>query len=116
MSITFLDIFLLGLATFRLTRLLVYDKITAFIRNMFITEVEDIEENGDKAIYLLPKEGRIRGFFGELLSCYWCTGVWSSLLLYGLYVFWPVVAVPMIIILAISGIAAIIESIIQIWL
>ena len=116
MSISLLEIFLLGLAAFRLTRLMVYDKITAFVRNVFITEIEEIDENGEKAIYLLPKEGRMKGFFGELLSCYWCSGVWSSILLYALYVIWPIVAVHLIMILAISGIAALIETIIQIWL
>lgn len=116
MNMTFLEVFLLGFATFRLTRLLVFDKITAFIRNPFIREIEEMDENGEKVVYLVPRDGVIKRFFGELLSCYWCTGVWSSVCLYGLYVLWPTVAVPLIIILAVSGIAAIIESVIQIWL
>ncbi|WP_338472189.1 DUF1360 domain-containing protein [Niallia sp. XMNu-256] len=116
MDITFLELLLLGLASFRLTRLFVYDKITAFIRNVFIKEIEEKDENGEETVYLIPKDGVIKGFFGELLSCYWCTGVWSSLGLYGLYVSLPTIAVPVIIILAISAVAAIIETVIQNWL
>jgi len=116
MNITFLELIVLGLATFRFTRLLVFDKITAFIRNAFIMEIEDIDENGEKAIYLVAKSGMIRGFIGELLSCYWCTGIWSSIILYVLYVTAPVIAVPIIVVLAISGLGAIIETIIQRWL
>ncbi len=116
MNITFLEFILLGLASFRLTRLLVFDKITAFIRNIFIREVEEVDEKGEKAVYLIPKDGVVKGFFGELLSCYWCTGVWSSICLYAFFVLWPTFAVPVLIILAISGLAAIIETIIQNWL
>ena len=56
MNITFLEFTLLGLASFRLTRLMVFDKITGFIRNIFIKEIEEIDEKGEKAIYLIPKE------------------------------------------------------------
>jgi Protein of unknown function (DUF1360) len=116
MDITFLELLLFGLASFRFTRLMVYDKITAFIRNAFITEVEETDENGEKAIYLVPKNGVFKGFIGELLSCYWCTGIWSSIILYVLYATLPVIAVPIIVVFAISGIAAIIETLLQNWL
>ena len=116
MDLTFLELTLLGLASFRLTRLMVFDKITGFIRNAFMKEIEETDEKGEKAIYLVPKSGLIRGFIGELLSCYWCTGVWSSIILYLLYITVSVIAVPIIVILAISGIAAIIETLVQKWL
>jgi hypothetical protein len=116
MEITFLELMVFGLASFRLTRLLVYDKITAFLRDLFIKEIEEIDENGEKSIYLVPKDGWFREFFGELLSCYWCTGIWSSIALYTLYCLLPSIAVPLLFVLAISGIAAIIESILQIWI
>ena len=113
MDLTFLELTVLGLASFRLTRLMVFDKITGFIRNAFMKEIEETDEKGEKAIYLVPKSGIVRGFIGELLSCYWCTGVWSSIILYLLYVTVAVIAVPIIVILAISGIAAIIETLVQ---
>jgi hypothetical protein len=115
MSITMLDFLILALASFRLTRLLVFDKITEFIRAPFIEEVEQTNEQGETDIYLVPKGGRIRRFFGELLSCYWCTGIWSSIGLCLLYLFIPSIALPFILILAVAGVAAIIETIVQLW-
>ena len=66
MDLTLLELTVLGLASFRLTRLMVFDKITGFIRNSFIKEIEEIDEKGEKAIYLVPKSGLVRGFIGDL--------------------------------------------------
>ena len=116
MEITFLELIVFGLASFRLTRLFVYDKITSFIRSFFINEIEEVDKNGEKSIYLVPKDGWLRSFFGELLSCYWCTGIWASTTLYILYILLPAIAVPLLVVLAVSGIASIIETILQIWI
>ncbi|WP_026583736.1 DUF1360 domain-containing protein [Bacillus sp. J33] len=116
MDITPMELLILSLASFRLTRLIVYDKITEFIRRPFFEEVEEKGENGETEIYLVIKQGRIRGFFGELLSCYWCTGVWSAALLYASYLFLGEWAVPLLLILTVAGIASIIESLVQRWI
>lgn len=55
------DALLMALATFRITRLIVYDKIARWFRDLFLYE---------------------GGFFEtvqDLLSCPWCIGIWSSL-------------------------------------
>jgi hypothetical protein len=104
---------LLGLASFRLTRLIVYDKITEFLRAPFFEEVEEIGIKGEKEIFIVPKQKGIKKWLGELLSCYWCTGIWSSLFLLWLYFFYPMIAEPIIILLAVSALAAIIETIIS---
>lgn len=116
MNITFLELLILGLSSFRLTRLFVFDKITAFIRNFFIDEIEEMDEKGGKEIYLVPKKGIVKGFFGELLSCYWCTGVWSSIALCAFYLTFPTIAIPVLLVFAVSGLAAIIETIVQLWI
>lgn len=113
MDFSFLDLLVLGFACFRLTRLLVYDRITAFIRNIFMEEMEEIDESGQKEIYLVPKKGAIKGFFGELLSCYWCTGIWSAIAICVFYYFLPLYAVPVILVLAVAGIGSLIETVIQ---
>lgn len=113
MKFSFMEFFLLALASFRLTRLFVYDKITEFIRSPFFDEVEEKNENGQVEIYFVPKKRGIRRFLGELLSCYWCTGVWSSLFLLIIYFQIPKIAHFIIIILAIAGLAAIIETVVQ---
>ncbi|MDN3015054.1 DUF1360 domain-containing protein [Paenibacillus sp. BSR1-1] len=113
MKITFLNIFLLSLSCFRLTRLLVFDKITVFIRRPFFDEIKEENDNGEIEIYYLPKKKGIKKFFGELLSCYWCTGIWASAIIVTAYILFPIYSSPIILILAIAGLASFIEAIVQ---
>lgn len=112
MRISFLNFLILALASFRLTRLIVFDKITEFIREPFFDEIEEIED-GVKEVYYLPKKLGIKKFIGELLSCYWCTGIWAAAFLVGMAYLLPPLAVPLILILAVAGLAAVIETIVQ---
>lgn len=101
---------LLGLATFRLTRLLVYDKITQFIRAPFY-EIRE-EKNSDgivEPVMFVKKEG-LHSFIGELLSCHWCTGIWCALLLYFGITFCPSIFYPISYILGIAAIGGLIED------
>ncbi|MFE7063532.1 DUF1360 domain-containing protein [Sutcliffiella sp. NPDC057660] len=104
---------LLGLASFRLTRLIITDKITNFLRKPFIEEVEEVNGNGETETYVLIKGKGLRGFFGELLSCHWCTGMWVTAGLFFLFYLYPLAGKPMLVILAAAGLAGIIESIIN---
>ena len=56
----------LGLAVFRLTRLIVFDKIMEPFRRPFFTEIEEKDESGKAEIYLIPKEKGIHSWIGEL--------------------------------------------------
>ncbi|CAG9614743.1 Sporulation protein YjcA [Bacillus rhizoplanae] len=103
-------------AVFRLTHLLVYDKIASFIRAPFVDEIQITEEDGTVSTYMKIRETGIRKFFGELLSCYWCTGIWASALLLLCYEWIPKVAEPIILLLAVAGVAAIIETIVSRWM
>lgn len=113
---SWLMFFIFSCAVFRLTRLLVYDKITSFIRAPFFDEIQITEEDGTVSTYMKTKEAGLRKFFGELLSCYWCTGIWASALLLVCYKWIPKVAEPIILLLAVAGVAAIIETIVSRWL
>lgn len=113
MKITLLNLFILSLACFRLTRLLVFDKITEFIREPFFNEIKEENEDGEMEVYYLPKEKGIKKFIGELLSCYWCTGIWASAAIVGIALLYPVLSFPIILILAVAGFASILESIVQ---
>ena len=97
-----------GLASFRLTRLLVFDKITEGLRRPFFNEKEI---DGD--IYLLPYEKGVRGWIGKLLSCYWCTGIWASGGLLGGYFLWPEVFLALVCLLAIAAVGSIIETLLS---
>lgn len=55
---TWIYLTLFVFATFRLTRLIVFDKITAFIRKPFHKIVEDQDEQGNTVTYLeIKREG-----------------------------------------------------------
>ncbi|WP_415761303.1 DUF1360 domain-containing protein [Priestia megaterium] len=107
---TWIYLTLFVFATFRLTRLIVFDKITAFIRKPFHKIVEDQDEEGNRITYLEIKGKGLRRWIGELLSCYWCTGIWCAVGIYFSYVAVPDIAIPIITILAIAGCAGIVES------
>ena len=113
LDIDIFHFFLIGLASFRLTRLFVYDKITEFIRNPFLREITEIDESGQEIIYTVPEEKGIRRFMGELLSCHWCTGVWVSAFLVCFYLLYPSVAFVFILIFSISALGSGIETYIQ---
>lgn len=108
-----LDFILLSLASFRLTRLIVYDTITAFLRKPFFEEEQVIDEKGEAEIYIVPRKKGLRGFIGQLLNCYWCTGVWIAIFIVCLYYLIPYWSGPLIVLLAVAGLAAFLETIVQ---
>jgi len=77
-SVPWFDAVMMTFATFRITRLIVYDRITLWFRELF--------------------EGRTSGFLAvvsDLLQCPWCVGMWAALaVVYFYFVFdwaWSVV-------------------------
>jgi len=81
-EITLFDLLIITLASWRLTRLVVYDAITKFFREQFFDVVK--VEGG----YILekPKTGP-RRTLNELLSCPWCFGVWAAAMITFFYLF-----------------------------
>lgn len=116
MDINFFEFIILALACFRLTRLIVFDKITEFLRNPFFDEIEEENEDGLKEIYYTPKTTPVKKFIGTLLSCYWCTGIWVSAGVTAGYFLLPAYFLPIILVFAIAGLGAIIESLVQLWM
>lgn len=112
MELDIVKIFIIGLAAFRLTRLIVFDKITEFIRKPFFEEKIEIDKEGNEIIFYMVKEKGIKHFFGELLSCHWCTGLWVSIGLVMLDYYIPVVSYFLLMVLSVAGIGSIIETII----
>ncbi len=100
----------LAFAIFRFTRLLVYDEITSFIRKPFHEIKEVMDENGNTENHLYIKGTGLRYFAGALLSCHWCTGIWSAFILYGGFELWPGIFHPIVMILGLAGAAALIEE------
>lgn len=102
-----------GLAVFRLTRLIVFDKIMEPFRSPFFTEKEETDESGKVEIYLIPKEKGIMRWMGELISCYWCTGFWVSLFVTFLYMTHSMFGDVFIFILAVAAIGSLIEVLVS---
>ncbi|RNA69870.1 DUF1360 domain-containing protein [Alteribacter keqinensis] len=106
MEVTWLGLVLLSLAAFRLTHLVVYDRIMLRFRLLFL---EVTEEEGEE--YYVPKAGRVNRVIGELITCHWCTSVWASAVLVGGYYYLPTISSFVIILLAVAGVAALIEAV-----
>jgi hypothetical protein len=88
LAVTPFDALLMAFATFRITRLIVYDKITRWFRELFVKK-RLYEKDGKTWVEVLPYE---RGFFHtiyDLLQCPWCIGFWSALIVLFVYTVFP---------------------------
>lgn len=88
---TWLNLALLIAASFRLTHLIVFDSIMEPVRTAL---------------------GRVR-FVGEVVTCYWCCGVWVSAALVGAHLLWPAVTFWVVLIFAVAGGQAIVETLMR---
>jgi hypothetical protein len=79
---TTLDLVTLALATFKASRTLSHDKVTAFIREPFVQG--EAYEGGEE-----PVEGGVEQAVGELVTCSRCVGTWVAGGLTGVQVLAP---------------------------
>ena len=87
-TIPVFDALLLALAAFRITRLLVYDKIARWFRELFADTVQ-FEEAGVSYVAIKPYGSGLRHTIYDLLQCPWCIGVWSALIVTFFYFVFP---------------------------
>lgn len=92
------ELIVLALASYRLTHFIVFDRLGRILRRPFADEEER------------PTGSGWRRTIGEGITCYWCAGIWSSILLYLGFQLFPAGAKPLISVLAIAGIQATLES------
>jgi hypothetical protein len=102
-SLTLLDLSIITLATFRLIRLVTYDKITAFFREQFYDE-----KSVRGGVVLEKPAGGPRRTLADLVSCPWCLGVWGSAMVIFFYMLTPYAYYP-ILLLAIAGVATVLQ-------
>jgi hypothetical protein len=69
------DLALLGVGTFKLSRLVTQDAVTGFLRAPFV-RFEGMEGISDPKES--PRRGGMRGALGQLLLCPGCTGMWIA--------------------------------------
>lgn len=93
-SISIWEASILALATFRLTRLVVYDAITKWFRNLFVG----------------TKEFTFLGTLNTLIHCPWCVGLWAAFFVATMYFLFPE-SWFFIFILALGGVATFVQLI-----
>lgn len=98
-SLSLTDYVLITLASWRVTRLFVYENITKFFREQFW----DIVKVGRSFALEKPKTGP-RRTLADLLSCPWCFGVWATAFVSFLYLLTEWALYP-VIFLALSAVA-----------
>ncbi len=112
-KISFFDFILISMASFRLTRLLTIDQVTEFLRGPFVIEKSYRTRFGVFKVDQIPRGEGLRKHIGQIISCYWCLGMWvSGFLVVLYYLFWSLVY-PIVLVLAIAGFQAILESMIR---
>ena len=72
-NISFTDMILIMLATYRISRMIVYEKIFSLIRYL-------ISKNSHRTIF---------ASVNNLITCPWCTAVWMALFLFDIYFLVP---------------------------
>ena len=102
-ELTMVDFALMTLATWRLTRLFVYDAITKFFREQFF----DVVKAGRGYDLEKPKFGP-RRTIADLLTCPWCFGTWAAAMVIFFYLLTPYALYP-VLILAISAVATFLQ-------
>ncbi len=102
-QLTIVDFTLITLASWRLTRLFVYDAITKFFREQFY----DVVKAGKGSELEKPKFGP-RRTLADLLSCPWCFSIWAAATVIFFYLLTPYAFFP-ILILAISAVASFLQ-------
>lgn len=101
---------ILILGVFRITRLFVYDRITLFLRKPFVEEIYLENESGEGYYEVIYKGNSVSQAIGYLLSCPWCMGIWVSVCVVIAYWLWPIVVFPILIVFAIAGGAALLDT------
>lgn len=103
------DVVLMAFATLRITRLVVYDKIARWFRELFV-ERRELEADGVAFVEVIPYQSGIRHTLYDLVQCPWCIGMWSGLLVTTCYFIFPW-AWSVIFFLALAGMGSLLQVI-----
>lgn len=80
------DVVMLGLATFKLSRLVSKDKVLSPLREPFVEETEPGE---GPEVNSTPARGGLRHVIGELVTCPFCISVWIATILMAVFTMAP---------------------------
>lgn len=102
-TLAVIDYILIILASMRVVRLVIYDKIFAFFREQFY----DVVEQKGKVLLVKPVNGPRRTLI-DLLTCPWCFGIWATAMVAFFYMLTPYAMYP-ILILALSSVVTFLQ-------
>ena len=102
-TLAVIDYILIILASMRVVRLVIYDKIFAFFREQFY----DVVEQKGKVLLVKPVNGPRRTLI-DLLTCPWCFGIWATAMVAFFYLLTPYAMYP-ILILALSSVVTFLQ-------
>lgn len=108
-SVPFFDALMMAFAAFRITRLMVYDKITRWFRELFARRIET-QRDGITYVEVTPYPRGFASTVYDLLNCPWCIGIWSSAVVVFAYFVFPW-AWSVIFFLAIAGAGSLLQVI-----
>lgn len=106
-SVPWFDAVMMSFAAFRITRLVVYDKIARWFRELFASRRE-FQRDGVAYVEIRPHPTGVRNTVYDLLNCPWCIGVWSALVVVFCYFVFPW-AWSIIFFLAVAGAGSLIQ-------
>lgn len=102
-SLTLVDYTLMVLASFRLVRAIVYDKLFAFFREQFY----DVSEHNGNVVLVKPESGPRRTLI-DLVTCPWCVSLWAVLIVSFFYLLTSYAVYP-VLLLALSGVVSLLQ-------
>jgi hypothetical protein len=103
---SWMDLVIFGLAVFRAANVISNEQVTKPLREPFVDE----HDKGTKTVEV-PKRVGLKGAIGSLIYCPSCTGTWVAMILFYLWILWPLPTKAVAIILALSGSERIFTSI-----
>jgi hypothetical protein len=109
-DIIILDLVLITLATFRLTRLFVYDTIMQFVRDWFLDRKVTYTEDNRIIIERKKYQDGFSRAMSDLFSCPWCFGLQAAMLVVFIYYLTPLSWI-IILMFAVGGTATFIQLI-----
>lgn len=103
------EILLLMFTVFRMIRLVTYDSVSQYIRDLFL-DCKEVSKNGEVYIQRDKPKSGIRRLLTDLISCPWCVSVWLTLFVTYFYLRVPGIWF-LYLVLSVSGVASVIQII-----
>ena len=90
-SLSWITIFILGLGIYRLTDIILFEKVTEPVRDIFVSDEK------------VSKQSSLQKFSTQLFTCNSCFGVWVATVVIYFYIAFPIPTLIIMVIMAMTG-------------